>query len=640
MLRRKGSLAFLALLAAPLAFAQAPAPAPTADEIVAKYVKTDRRDGEDRGRQDAQAHRQIHRAAAASRRRCSSRTSAPTWSRQEFTFQGMTGVTAYDGKTGWKIEPWQGKKDPGAARRRRAEGHRRGLGLRRPARPLQGEGQHARVRRQRAGRGHRRLEAQADPEERRRPVLLHGHRLLRPDQDRVQAHDPRRRAGVRGHARRLQGGRRLVPAPLDRAGPQGQPEQVEGRLPTDRSERADGRRRSSSSPRRRRWRSEGRDESRTLAGRISRGNPRRRPGGARGGTRGAGQGRLRDDLRPRRAQHRLGDDERPRRGDRRRARGLAPDGLHRRGLGRRLEVGQRRHDVQAGLRQAARAVDRRRDDRSEEPEDRLGRHRRILDAQQRLDRRRRLQVRRRRRQLDERGPRRHRAHREDPRRSLEDRHGLRLRAGQALVRQRRPRRLQDDRRRQDVDEGPEGRQPLDRLLDDLHGPAEPEHALRRHVGLPPQGLDVPLGRRQPRRRRARAACSSRPTAARRGRTSTRRARRACRPSPGAASRSPWRPAKPNVVYAFIEAAIPKNGLYRSDDGGATWQAMDRSQFDGLAAVLLRQPDRGSEGREQALQAGPDRSSPRPTAARASRPSAAERTATSTTSGSIPTTPTT
>jgi photosystem II stability/assembly factor-like uncharacterized protein len=38
------------------------------------------------------------------------------------------------------------------------------------------------------------------------------------------------------------------------------------------------------------------------------------------------------------------------------------------------------------------------------------------------------------------------------------------------------------------------------------------------------------------------------------------------------------PSKPNVVYAFIEAAIPKNGLYRSDDGGATWQAMDRSQF--------------------------------------------------------------
>ncbi len=36
------------------------------------------------------------------------------------------------------------------------------------------------------------------------------------------------------------------------------------------------------------------------------------------------------------------------------------------------------------------------------------------------------------------------------------------------------------------------------------------------------------------------------------------------------------PSKPNVVYAFIEAAVPKNGLYRSDDGGATWQALDRS----------------------------------------------------------------
>jgi len=34
--------------------------------------------------------------------------------RQEFSFQGLTGVTAYNGKTGWKIEPWSGKKDPEA----------------------------------------------------------------------------------------------------------------------------------------------------------------------------------------------------------------------------------------------------------------------------------------------------------------------------------------------------------------------------------------------------------------------------------------------------------------------------------------------------------------------------------------------
>jgi photosystem II stability/assembly factor-like uncharacterized protein len=42
------------------------------------------------------------------------------------------------------------------------------------------------------------------------------------------------------------------------------------------------------------------------------------------------------------------------------------------------------------------------------------------------------------------------------------------------------------------------------------------------------------------------------------------------------------PSKPNVVYATIEAVIPKDGLYRSDDGGKTWQALDRS-----AAMISR-----------------------------------------------------
>ena len=34
--------------------------------------------------------------------------------REEFSLQGMTGINAFDGKTGWKIEPWGGKKDPEA----------------------------------------------------------------------------------------------------------------------------------------------------------------------------------------------------------------------------------------------------------------------------------------------------------------------------------------------------------------------------------------------------------------------------------------------------------------------------------------------------------------------------------------------
>jgi photosystem II stability/assembly factor-like uncharacterized protein len=37
------------------------------------------------------------------------------------------------------------------------------------------------------------------------------------------------------------------------------------------------------------------------------------------------------------------------------------------------------------------------------------------------------------------------------------------------------------------------------------------------------------------------------------------------------------PSKPNVVYAVIEAEMPRDGLYRSDDGGLTWTALDRSQ---------------------------------------------------------------
>ena len=38
------------------------------------------------------------------------------------------------------------------------------------------------------------------------------------------------------------------------------------------------------------------------------------------------------------------------------------------------------------------------------------------------------------------------------------------------------------------------------------------------------------------------------------------------------------PSKPSVVYAFVEAVPPKNALYRSDDGGQTWAALDRSQM--------------------------------------------------------------
>ncbi len=75
---------------------------------------------------------------------------------------------------------------------------------------------------------------------------------------------------------------------------------------------------------------------------------------------------------------------------------------------------------------------------------------------------------------------------------------------------------------------------------------------------------------------AAAGCSRPPTAAPLDRTERQSAK-------GLPSK-PWgrvavavAPSKSSVVYAFIEAEPPKNGLYRSDDGGMTWQALDRSQ---------------------------------------------------------------
>ena len=39
-------------------------------------------------------------------------SSAPNLFRQEFTLQGMTEITSYDGSQGWQISPFEGRKDP------------------------------------------------------------------------------------------------------------------------------------------------------------------------------------------------------------------------------------------------------------------------------------------------------------------------------------------------------------------------------------------------------------------------------------------------------------------------------------------------------------------------------------------------
>src|SRR5690242_17193855 len=98
------SLAGLALIAAP-------APAQTADEIIAKYVKTVG------GMEKIQAVSTLRRSGkflggGGFEAVVLQENKRPGKVREEFSFGGMTGVNAYDGKSGWKIEPWGGKKDP------------------------------------------------------------------------------------------------------------------------------------------------------------------------------------------------------------------------------------------------------------------------------------------------------------------------------------------------------------------------------------------------------------------------------------------------------------------------------------------------------------------------------------------------
>jgi hypothetical protein len=100
----------LLLSLAVLAFGAAHASAQTADEIVEKFVKTVG------GMEKIQAVKSLRRTGhynggGGFEAVVVEENERPNLVRQEFIIQGMTGVTAYDGKTGWKIEPWNGKKD-------------------------------------------------------------------------------------------------------------------------------------------------------------------------------------------------------------------------------------------------------------------------------------------------------------------------------------------------------------------------------------------------------------------------------------------------------------------------------------------------------------------------------------------------
>ncbi len=85
--------------------------AQTADDIVAKYIKTVG------GMEKIQAVKSLRRTAkviagGGFEIPIVEENKRPNFVRQDITIQGLTGTNAYDGKTGWRITPWQGKKDP------------------------------------------------------------------------------------------------------------------------------------------------------------------------------------------------------------------------------------------------------------------------------------------------------------------------------------------------------------------------------------------------------------------------------------------------------------------------------------------------------------------------------------------------
>jgi hypothetical protein len=83
--------------------------AQTADEIIARYIQ--RVGGIERIHSIQTLRRTgTYTGGGGFEAKVVEENARPNLVRQEFSLQGMTGITAYDGKTGWKIEPWQGKK--------------------------------------------------------------------------------------------------------------------------------------------------------------------------------------------------------------------------------------------------------------------------------------------------------------------------------------------------------------------------------------------------------------------------------------------------------------------------------------------------------------------------------------------------
>ncbi|HZI63690.1 MAG TPA: outer membrane lipoprotein-sorting protein, partial [Thermoanaerobaculia bacterium] len=83
---------------------------PTVDEIIAKNLAA--RGGKDQILAKKSVRMTGKMAGGGQEFPFTLQWKRPNRIRLEFTFQGMTGVQAYDGTTGWMVMPFMGKKDP------------------------------------------------------------------------------------------------------------------------------------------------------------------------------------------------------------------------------------------------------------------------------------------------------------------------------------------------------------------------------------------------------------------------------------------------------------------------------------------------------------------------------------------------
>src|SRR5262245_22772327 len=104
---------FSALVGAALLVTGSAPATPSADQLIAKYVQ---RVG---GMDKIQAVTTLRRSGKlvqpnGGEAQVINENKRPNKVRQDFTLQGMTAISAYDGTTAWRISPFQGKKDPEA----------------------------------------------------------------------------------------------------------------------------------------------------------------------------------------------------------------------------------------------------------------------------------------------------------------------------------------------------------------------------------------------------------------------------------------------------------------------------------------------------------------------------------------------